>query len=119
MPSSQLCLCSEASCFLLPFALSLLRQRVSTSMQLSAGACADPCILPAKGRYSLEEGMVPRALCASQGKRSLERHQLSGVFLQHCWSKPVKAKVSNLEDALNMRAVIAGSLISSPKEWLL
>ena len=77
MPGSQLRLCSEAFCFLLSFVLSLLRQRLDTSVHLGAGASAGACILQAKGRHSLEEGTVPRALCTLEGKRSLEGHQLS------------------------------------------
>jgi len=88
--------------------LSFLRQRLSTSAHLGAGACAGTCILQAKGRRSLEEGTVPRALCAPEGERSLEGHQLSCVFLRHCGSKPVLAKVSNLKDSFNARAVVAG-----------
>lgn len=56
--------------FLLSFMLFLFRQHFSTSMHLSASACAGACIL-------LEKRTVPRALCVSEVKRSLEGHQPS------------------------------------------
>lgn len=65
MPSSQLHLHSEAFCFLLSSVLSLLRQHFGTSMHLSASACAGACIL-------LEKGTVPRALCVTEVRKSLE-----------------------------------------------
>lgn len=74
MPTSQLHLHSEAFCFLLSLVLSLFRQHFGTSMHLSASASAGACIL-------LEKGTVPRALCVTEVKRSLEGHQPSRVFL--------------------------------------
>lgn len=111
MPSSRLHLHSDTVCFSLLFALSLLRQHLSASVHLGVGACIS------QSKSSLEEGTVPRILCAPEDERSQEGHQFSCV-LQQCWTKPVLTKVSILKDS-NAGAVLAGLLKSTPKEVLL